>query len=53
MKNVDYRIELIENDGSRQAKSFAKKADITVVLDNWLDKYGSIEDVKRIVQSVM
>ena len=54
VKTELYRIFINDlNDGSRQAKSFAKKADITVVLDNWLDKYGSIEDVKRIVQSVM
>ena len=33
------------NDGSRQAKSFGKKTDITVVLDKWLDKYESIEDI--------
>ena len=54
VKTELYRIFINDlNDVSRQAKSFAKKADITVVLDNWLDKYGSIEDVKRIVQSVM
>lgn len=54
VKTELYRIFINDlNDGSRQAKSFAKKADITVVLDNWLDKYGSIEDVKRIVQLVM
>ena len=54
VKTELYRIFINDlNDGSRQAKSFAKKADITVVLDNCLDKYGSIEDVKRIVQSVM
>ncbi len=54
VKTELYRIFINDlNDGSRQAKSFGKKADITVVLDNWLDKYGSIEDVRRIVQSVM
>ena len=54
VKTELYRIFINDlNDGSRQAKSFAKKADITVVLENWLDNYGSIEDVKRIVQSVM
>ena len=45
-----YRIFINDlNDGSRQAKSFGKKTDITVVLDKWLDKYESIEDIKKIV----
>ena len=53
VKTELYRIFINDlNDGSRQAKSFAKKTDITVVLDNWLDKYGSIEEIKQIVQSV-
>ncbi len=48
-----YRIFINDlNDGSRQAKSFGKKTDITVVLDKWLDKYESIEDIKKIVQTV-
>ena len=48
-----YRIFINDlNDGSRQAKSFGKKTDITVVLDKWLDKYESIEDIKKIVQIV-
>ena len=48
-----YRIFIGDLDsGSRQARSFAKKADITVVLDNWLDKYGSIEEIKSIVHQV-
>ena len=29
-----------------------RKTDITVVLDKWLDKYESIEDIKKIVQTV-
>ena len=53
VKTELYRIFINDlNDGSRQAKSFAKKTDITVVLDNWLDKYGSIEEIKQIVQTV-
>ena len=48
-----YRIFINDlNDGSRQAKSFGKKTDITVVLDKWLDKYESIEDIKKIAQTV-
>ena len=48
-----YRIFINDlNDGSRQAKSFGKKADIMIVLDNWLGKYGSIDDIKKIVQTV-
>ena len=48
-----YRIFINDlNDGSRQAKSFGKKTDITVVLDKWLDKYESIEDIRKIVQAV-
>ena len=36
----------------REEKGFGKKTDITVVLDKWLDKYESIEDIKKIVQTV-
>lgn len=54
VKTELYRIFINDlNDGSTQAKSFAKKTDITVVLDNWLDKYDSIEEIKRIVQTVI
>lgn len=54
VKTELYRIFINDlNNGSRQAGSFAKKTDITVVLDNWLDKYGSIEDIKKIVQAVV
>ena len=53
VKTELYRIFINDlNDGSRQAKSFGKKTDITVVLDKWLDKYESIEDIKKIVQTV-
>ena len=53
MRTELYRIFINDlNDGSRQAKSFGKKTDITVVLDKWLDKYESIEDIKKIVQTV-
>lgn len=48
-----YRIFINDlNDGSRQAKSFGKRADIMIVLDNWLGKYGSIDDIKKIVHTV-
>lgn len=48
-----YRIFINDlNDGSRQAKSFGRKADIMIVLDNWLGKYGSIDDIKKIVHTV-
>ena len=48
-----YRIFINDlNDGSRQAKSFGRKADIMIVLDNWLGKYGSIDDFKKIVHTV-
>ena len=48
-----YRIFINDlNDGSRQAKSFGKKADIMIVIDNWLGKYGSIDDIKKIVHTV-
>jgi phosphorylcholine metabolism protein LicD len=54
VKTELYRIFINDlNNGSTQAKSFAKKTDITVVLDNWLDKYDSIEEIKRIVQTVL
>ena len=54
VKTELYRIFINDlNDGSTQAKSFAKKTDITVVLDNWLDKYDSIEEIKRVVQTVL
>ena len=54
VKTELYRIFLNDlNNGSTQAKSFAKKTDITVVLDNWLDKYDSIEEIKRIVRTVV
>ena len=54
VKTELYRIFINDlNDGSTQAKSFAKKTDITVVLDNWLDKYDSIEEIKRIVRTVV
>lgn len=54
VKTELYRIFINDlNDGSTQAKSFAKKTDITVVLDNWLDKYDSIDEIKRIVRTVI
>ena len=54
VKTELYRIFINDlNNGSTQAKSFAKKTDITVVLDNWLDKYDSIEEIKRVVQTVL
>lgn len=54
VKTELYRIFINDlNDGSTQAKSFAKKTDITVVLDNWLDKYDSIDEIKRIVRTVV
>ena len=54
VKTELYRIFINDlNNGSTQAKSFAKKTDITVVLDNWLDKYDSIEEIKRIVRTVV
>ena len=54
VKTELYRIFINDlNNGSTQAKSFAKKTDITVVLDNWLDKYDSIEEIKRIAQTVL
>ena len=53
IKTELYRIFINDlNNGSRQAKSFAKKADITVVLNSWLDKYGSLEDIRKIVDLV-
>ena len=54
VKTELYRIFINDlNNGSTQAKSFAKKTDITVVMDNWLDKYDSIEEIKRVVQTVL
>ena len=54
VKTELYRIFINDlNNGSTQAKSFAKKTDIIVVLDNWLDKYDSIEEIKRVVQTVL
>ena len=53
VKTELYRIFINDlNNGSRQAKSFAKKADITAVLNSWLDKYGSLEDIRKIVDLV-
>ena len=48
-----YRIFINDlNDGSSRIRTFAKKADVMAVLDNWLDKYGNTEDIKKIVRSV-
>ena len=45
-----YRIFINDlNDGSSRIQTLAKKADAMTVLDNWLDKYGSIEDIRKIV----
>lgn len=54
VKTELYRI--IINDlkgGSKQIASFAKKTDVTVILDNWLDKYGSLEEIQALVKKTL
>ena len=41
------------NNGSRQAVSFAKKTDASVILDSWLDKYGSLEDIQALASKLV
>ena len=53
VKTELYRIFINDlNDGSSRIRTFARKADVMAVLDNWLDKYGSTEDIRKIVHSV-
>ena len=41
------------NNGSRQAVSFAKKTDASMILDSWLDKYGSLEDIQALASKLV
>lgn len=54
VKTELYRIFINDlSGGSRQAASFAKKTDITETLNNWLDKYGSLEDIQQLIAKIM
>lgn len=54
VKTELYRIFIHDlNGGSRQAASFAKKTDITEVLNHWLDKYGSLEDIQNLAAKIV
>ena len=49
MKTELYRIFINDlNNGSRKIAEIAKKSDVTVLLNNWLDKYGSLEEIQKI-----
>lgn len=40
------------NQGSKRASVYAKKSDAAAFLDNWLGKYGTLEDVSRMIQKI-
>ena len=40
-------------DGSRQAADSGKKSDIQAVLNGWLDKYGSLEDIQALASKLV
>ena len=50
LKTEMYRIYISDlTEGSERITNFAKKADVTTAFNSWLDKYGSIEDIKALV----
>lgn len=54
IKTELYRVIINDlNGGSRQIASFAKKTDVTVTLDNWLDKYGSLEEIQALAEKIL
>lgn len=54
IKTELYRIIINDlNGGSKQIASFAKKTDVTVTLENWLDKYGSLEDIQALAKKIL
>lgn len=54
IKTELYRILINDlNGGSRQVASFAKKTDVTAALDNWLDKYGSLEEIQTLAKKLV
>lgn len=54
IKTEIYRILINDlNGGSRQIASFAKKTDVTAALDNWLDKYGSLEEIQTLAKKLV
>lgn len=38
------------NQGSRRASVYAKKSDAVPFMDQWLGKYGTVDDIQRIIQ---
>ena len=54
LKTEMYRIYISDlTEGSERITNFAKKADVTTAFNSWLDKYGSIEDIKALVNSLV
>lgn len=54
IKTELYRVIINDlNGGSRQIASFAKKTDVTITLDNWLDKYGSLEEIQALAEKIL
>ena len=54
LKTEMYRIYISDlTEGSERITNFAKKADVTTAFNSWLDKYGSIEDIKALVNRLV
>ena len=54
VKTELYRIIINDlKDGSRQAADSGKKSDIQAVLNGWLDKYGSLEDIQALASKLV
>lgn len=41
------------SEGSKKAASYARRTDASDFLNDWLDKYGSIEDIQKLVRKLM
>ena len=55
LKIIDQHWTIINDlkDGSRQAADSGKKSDIQAVLNGWLDKYGSLEDIQALASKLV
>ena len=54
VKTELYRIIIRDlSEGSRQAAEIAKNTDATAVLNGWLDKYGSLEEIQALVKKLV
>lgn len=54
LKTEMYRIYISDlTEGSERITNFAKKADVTTAFNSWLNKYGSIEDIKALVNRLV